>query len=149
MVTTVPRALTRAVRTRARALAAPLAAGVALLVVFSVPGVGAGEPVLPALPSYGVASATGAADAEPGPDRVERAGHDDHRVSVGPPPATCDTRSGVRDLPDALPVPVLRLASWDQPWWPADPPRAEPAPPQAVPRDLPPTRAPPLTALPS
>lgn len=149
MVTTAPRALTRAVRARARALAAPLAAGVALLVVFSLPGFGAGEPALPPLPSYGVASAPRAADSDQEPDRVEQAGHGDDRVTVDLPPATCDTRSGVRDLPDVLPVPALRLASWDQPWWPADPPRAEPVPEQGVPRDLPPTRAPPLTALPS
>ncbi|MFL1381850.1 MULTISPECIES: hypothetical protein [unclassified Nocardiopsis] len=132
-----------------RVLAAPLVAGVALLVVFSVPGISAGEPALPALPSYGVASAPRPADAETGHDRVEQAGDGDHRVTVGPPPSTCDTRSGARDLPDALPVPVLSLASWDQPWWPADPPSAEPVPEQGVPRDLPPTRAPPLTALPS
>ncbi|WP_306368662.1 hypothetical protein [Nocardiopsis sp. CC223A] len=154
MVITAPRALARA-RARARralahrALAAPLVAGVALLVVFSVPGISAGEPALPVLPSYGVASAPHVADDEPGHDRVEQAGHVDHRVTVGPPPSTCDTRSGVRDLPDALPVPVLNLASWDQPWWPADPPSTEPVPEQGVPRDLPPTRAPPLTAPPS
>ncbi len=149
MVITAPRALTRARARARRALAAPLVGGGALLVVFSVPGIGAGEPVPPALPSYGVASAPRPADADPGHDRVEQAGHDDHRVTVGPPPSTCDTRSGVRDLPDVLPVPVLSLASWDQPWWPADPPGAEPVPEQGVPRDLPPTRAPPLTALPS
>ncbi|CAL9527527.1 hypothetical protein SUDANB121_03985 [Nocardiopsis dassonvillei] len=149
MVTTAPRALARAVRARARALAGPLAAGVALLVVFSVPGFAADEPALPALPSYGVASALRTADSEPEAADVERAGHGGHQVTVGPPPATCETRSSGRDLPDVLPVPALRPVSWDRPWWPADPPRAEPAPEQGVPRDLPPTRAPPLTALPS
>ncbi|MDT0329034.1 hypothetical protein [Nocardiopsis lambiniae] len=144
MVITVPRALTRIVRAHARTVAA----GMALLVVFSVPVITAGEPALPVLPSYGVASTPHDGPAEPARDEGEYASADGHRVTVGPQPTTCEPRSGVRDMPDALPGRVLRLVVWDQPWWPADPPCVEPAPVQAAPETLPPTRAPPLTATP-
>ena len=154
MVTTVPRVLIR-VRARARrilahrALTAPVAAGLVLFVVLSVPGADTDGPAPSALPAYGVASAPRPADPVPDRDRGERAGYDDHWVAVGPPLSTCDTRSGIRDLPDVLPAPVLSLASWDQPWWPIRPSVNEPVPEQGVSQDLPPTRAPPLTAFPS
>lgn len=142
VVTTVLRVLTRPARKHTRALVT----GVALLVVLSFPVTTRSEPDLPVLPSYGVASAPRDASADPG-DGSERAGPAGAvRVSVGPPPATCDQRWTLRDMPDAVPVCALRLAAWDQPWWPLPAPVPEPVPEQAAAEELPPTRAPPSTA---
>ncbi|MFV2196526.1 hypothetical protein [Nocardiopsis sp. LOL_012] len=72
----------------------------------------------------------------------------DHPVLAdGPTVAACDQRSAPRDLPDAVPACALRLAAWEQPWWPLERPQPDPLPEQAAAGELPPTRAPPLTAL--
>ncbi|WP_017574361.1 hypothetical protein [Nocardiopsis kunsanensis] len=121
-----------------------------LLVVLSAPSASwlQVRPAEGAIPSYGVASVLhdphdrGAQAAAASADRGEDA---DEQVTFSAS-SVCDQRSPVRDLPDALPSRMLRLVLWDQPWWPSDPPRVDPVPELGVPEDLPPTRAPPLTA---
>nr|WP_307851190.1 hypothetical protein [Nocardiopsis sp. MG754419] len=66
-------------------------------------------------------------------------------VALGPPASTCDQRLVLRDLPDAVPSCALRLAVWDQPWWPLPLPHHDPVPEQVDVGGLPSTRAPPLT----
>ncbi|WP_328807084.1 hypothetical protein [Nocardiopsis coralli] len=128
-----------------------LVASVVLLVVLTTPTASwlQVRPAEGAVPSYGVASVLDdphdreAQIAKASSDRGEEAGE---RFTFTPPASVCDPRSGVRDLPDALPSCALRLAVWDQPWWPIEPPRVDPVPELGVPEDLPPTRGPPLTA---
>src|SRR5699024_1436072 len=106
------------------------------------------RPAEGAVPSYGVASVLddphdrGAQTAKASAGQGEDA---DEQVTFSTS-SVCDQRSPARDLPDALPSRMLRLVLWDQPWWPSDPPRVDPVPELGVPEDLPPTRAPPLTA---
>ncbi len=125
---------------------------VVLLVILSFPvASGVGQPASPPLPPHGLLSAPEhAPDQAAGQDRAtprERADlAEKPMVTVGPPASTCDQRSVLRDLPDAVPDCALRLAVWDQPWWPLSPPVLDPVPEQAAHGELPPTRAPPLTA---
>lgn len=122
-----------------------------LLVVLSAPSASwlQVRPAEGSVPSYGVASVLddphehGTQTAKASGDRGEDA---DERVAFSAASSVCDQRSSVRDLPDALPSRVLRLIVWDQPWWPIEPPRVDHVPELGVPEDLPPTRAPPLTA---
>nr|WP_026126455.1 hypothetical protein [Nocardiopsis xinjiangensis] len=122
-----------------------------LLVVLSTPSASwlQVRPAEGAVPSYGVASVLDdphdrdAQAAKASDDRGEEA---DERVTFSAASSVCDQRSPVRDLPDALPSRMLRLVVWDQPWWPTELPRVGPVPELGVPEDLPPTRAPPLTA---
>lgn len=128
-----------------------LVASVVLLAVLAAPSASwlQVRPAEGAMPSYGVASvlddprerSTQHDDAPA--DRVTGPGE---LLTLSTPSSVSDQRSTVRDLPDALPSRVLRLVVWDQPWWPLDPPRVDPVPELGVPEDLPPTRAPPLTA---
>lgn len=107
------------------------------------------RPAEGAVPSYGVASVLDdphdrdAQIVKASADRDEDA---DERLTFSAASSVCDQRSPVRDLPDALPSRALRLVVWDQPWWPLEPPRVDPVPELGVPDELPPTRAPPLTA---
>ncbi|WP_159943977.1 MULTISPECIES: hypothetical protein [unclassified Nocardiopsis] len=129
-----------------------LLTSVVLLVVLSFPVASGGERTsASALPPHGWLSAPAHASAEP--DRRERGTAreradlaENPMLTVGPPASTCDQRSVLRDLPDAVPSCALRLAVWDQPWWPLPPPTADPVPEQVAAGELPPTRAPPLTA---
>lgn len=121
-----------------------------LLVVLTTPSAAFLQvrPAEGAVPSYGVASVLddphdrGAQTAKASAGQGEDA---DEQVTFSTS-SVCDQRSPARDLPDALPSRMLRLVLWDQPWWPSDPPRVDPVPELGVPEDLPPTRAPPLTA---
>jgi len=124
-----------------------------LLVILSFPvasGLG-GEPASAPLPSHGLASAPedarGSAAAQESVTPRERANLvENPMVTVGPPATTCDQRSLLRDLPDTVPGRALRLAVWDQPWWPLPPPACDPVPEQVTTGELPPTRGPPLAA---
>jgi len=124
-----------------------------LLVILSFPvasGTG-GEPVSAHLPPHGLASAPEGARAdtasqEPATPRERANLVENPMVTVGPPATTCDQRSLLRDLPDAVPGCALRLAVWDQPWWPLPPPASDPVPEQVTTGELPQTRAPPLAA---
>lgn len=127
-----------------------LLTSVVLFVVLSFPVTAAdGRPESAPLPPHGLLSAPEEVPdrAEQGPTAArERADLPETKVSVGPPASTCDQRSLPRDLPDAVPGCALRLAMWDQPWWPLPPPTTDPVPSLTVPEDLPPTRAPPPAA---
>ncbi len=152
MVTTVTRAVPRpALRTGS------LIASVVLLVVLSFPVASSlsGERDTVALPSnggVGVSADTAAGGSDDGGDTSSQAAEEAHpylgsqTVALGPPGTTCDQRSVLRDLPDAVPTCALRLAVWDQPWWPLPLPHHDPVPEQVDGEGLPPTRAPPLTA---
>ncbi len=84
-------------------------------------------------------------DTDEGPG--EHAGPGERPVlTTAATPATCDQRATPRDLPDAVPGCALRLAAWEQPWWPLPRPHTDPLPEQVTSGELPPTRAPPLTA---
>lgn len=124
-----------------------------LLVILSFPvASGTGEPASRHLPPHGLASvpeddrAAREAAQDPATPRERADLADRPMVTVGPPATTCDQRSVLRDLPDAVPGCALRLAVWDQPWWPLPPPASDPVPEQVTAGELPPTRAPPLTA---
>ncbi|ADH69467.1 MULTISPECIES: hypothetical protein [Nocardiopsis] len=129
-----------------------LLTSVVLLVILSFPvASGGGRPAGPPLPPHGLLSAPeGAVAAAADQERVtprERADlAENPMVTVGPPASTCDHRSVLRDLPDTVPSSALRLAVWDQPWWPLSPPAPVPVPDLDAPGELPPTRAPPPTA---
>ncbi|MEV2274333.1 hypothetical protein AB0I72_01990 [Nocardiopsis sp. NPDC049922] len=159
MVTTVVRARPRPARTTA------LITGMVLMVVLSLPlASGAVVPGGPELAPRGLAGAGPAlgpgedvgahraADAErtdaptdEGPK--ERARPREHPVfTAAAAPVTCEQRATPRDLTDAVPSCALRLAAWEQPWWPLPRPHPDPLPEQVTLGELPPTRAPPLTA---
>ncbi|OKI22044.1 hypothetical protein A6A08_20625 [Nocardiopsis sp. TSRI0078] len=129
-----------------------LLTSVVLLVILSFPvASGLGRPSSPPLPPHGLLSAPEHArdraaeqDRATPRERADLAGNP--MVTVGPPASTCDQRSVLRELPDAVPSCALRLAVWDQPWWPLPPPASDPVPEQAARGELPPTRAPPLAA---
>ncbi|MEU3020891.1 hypothetical protein ABZ635_26305 [Nocardiopsis sp. NPDC007018] len=146
MVTTVTRALPRPVlRTGS------LITSVVLLVILSFPVASglSGERDTVALPSHGghSAPADGGSDGDPsGASEEAHPYRGTQTVSLGPPVSVCDQRSVLRDLPDAVPTCALRLAVWDQPWWPLPLPHHVPVPEQVDAEELPPTRAPPLTA---
>lgn len=165
MVTTVTRAVPRpALRVSS------LITGVVLLVILSFPVASglSGEKDTVALPSHGGVTVPADASAHGGPsvhDDAAADSSDDGRdtvvhetaeearpylgsqtVALGPPASTCDQRSVLRDLPDAVPTCALRLAVWDQPWWPLSLPHHDPVPERVDAEGLPPTRAPPLTA---
>jgi hypothetical protein len=128
-----------------------LLTSVVLLVILSFPvASGGGQPAGPPLPPHGLLSAPEGAVAAADQERVtprERADlAENPMVTVGPPASTCDHRSVLRDLPDTVPSSALRLAVWDQPWWPLSPPAPVPVPDLDAPGELPPTRAPPPTA---
>ncbi|MGW5875456.1 hypothetical protein ACWFMI_02730 [Nocardiopsis terrae] len=149
MVTTVTRAVPRpALRTGS------LITSVVLLVILSFPVASglAGEQDTMALPAHGAVGVT-AVGSDDGPDGAAheaaeeaRPYHGPQTVALGPPASTCDQRSVLRDLPDAVPACALRLAVWDQPWWPLPLPHHDPVPEQVDAEGLPPTRGPPLTA---
>ncbi|GAB3701991.1 hypothetical protein [Nocardiopsis oceani] len=151
MVTTVTRAVPRpALRTSS------LITSVVLLVILSLPVAPnlAGERETAPLPSEGVANGhEDGADSEREDSEAHGAAEEvrpylgSQAVALGPPASTCDQRSVLRDLPDAVPSCALRLAVWDQPWWPLPLPHHKPAVGQADAEGLPPTRGPPLTAL--
>ncbi|WP_352231631.1 hypothetical protein [Nocardiopsis sp. ATB16-24] len=131
---------------------AALLTSVVLLVVLSFPVASGGERTADsALPSHGLFSAPAhERDRTAEQERMTPRERADlamaPMVTVGPPASTCDQRPVLRDLPDAVPACALRLAVWDQPWWPLPPPTSDPAPEQVALGELPPTRAPPLTA---
>ncbi|MBB5493024.1 hypothetical protein HNR07_004161 [Nocardiopsis metallicus] len=165
VVTTVTRAVPRpALRTSS------LITSVVLLVILSFPVAAglSGERDTVALPSHGGVTVPADASAHSGSaahdgaaanssdDGRDTAAHEateearpylgSQTVALGPPASTCDQRSVLRDLPDAVPTCALRLAVWDQPWWPLHLPHHDPVPERADAEGLPPTRAPPLTA---
>lgn len=164
VVTTVTRAAPRpALRTGS------LITSVVLLVILSFPVASglSGERDTVALPSHGGVTVPAEASANSGPSAREASENssEDGRataaheateearpylgaqtVALGPPASTCDQRSMLRDLPDTVPTCALRLAVWDQPWWPLPLPHHDPVPEQVDAEGLPPTRAPPLTA---
>ena len=153
MVTTVIRAVPRpALRTGS------LIAGVVLLIVLSFPVASSlsGERDTVALPSNGGVSTPADAASHSSDDGRASASHKaaeeahpylgSQTVALGPAGSTCDQRSVLRDLPDAVPTCALRLAVWDQPWWPLPLPHHDPVPEQVDAEGLPSTRAPPLTA---
>ncbi|MEU0240867.1 hypothetical protein ABZ234_24570 [Nocardiopsis sp. NPDC006198] len=148
MVTTDTRALPRPARHTTALLTSMV-----LLVILSFPvasGTGGGT-ASAHLPPHGLASAPdgapGRAAAQESVTPRERANLAENPVlTVGPPATTCDQRSVLRDLPDTVPGRALRLAVWDQPWWPLPPPASDPVPEQFASGELPPTRAPPLAA---
>lgn len=145
MVTTVARALPRPARSTAS-----LIAGVVLLVVLALPLAsnppGGAEASLPPqigrIDSAAETADTGSSstDQEVGPYLGSQT------VALGPVASGCDQRPMLRDLPDVVPPCALRLAVWDQPWWPLPLPSQDRVPPQVEAEGLPPTRAPPLTA---
>ncbi|WP_017571213.1 hypothetical protein [Nocardiopsis halotolerans] len=147
MVTMVTGALPRPARHTTALLTS-----VVLLVILSFPvASGGGQSTTPHLPPNGLLSSSeGSAGQTAGQDREsprERADlAENPMLTVGPPASTCDQRSVPRDLPDAVPSCALRLAIWEQPWWPLPLPAPDPVPEQADHGELPPTRAPPLTA---
>ncbi|WP_307869176.1 hypothetical protein [Nocardiopsis sp. B62] len=149
MVPTVTRALPRpALRTGS------LITSVVLLVILSFPVASglSGERDTVALPAHGGHSAPERDAAESADDDPSGASEEAHpyrgtqTVSLGPPVSVCDQRSVLRDLPDVVPTCALRLAVWDQPWWPLPLPHHDPVPETVDAEELPPTRAPPLTA---
>nr|WP_087096407.1 hypothetical protein [Nocardiopsis sp. JB363] len=148
MVTTDTRAIPRPARNTAS-----LIAGVVLMVVLSFPLAAApsgdGEPI----PTSGGSAVTPATTVDSGPSpTAKEAGKEvkphlgPQTVALGPPASTCDQRLVLRDLPEAVPSCALRLAVWDQPWWPLSLPHHDPVPEQVDAEGLPSTRAPPLTA---
>lgn len=155
VVTTDTRALLRPARTPV------LITGLVLMVVLSLPAatglaVGDGDPEhVPharAGADHAARSAevtepvaeTGTSEAD-GPD--ERVGPGEHpMLTAATTPVTCEQRATPRDLPEAVPACALRLAAWEQPWWPLPHPHPDPLPEQLTSGELPPTRAPPLTA---
>ena len=149
VVTTVTRALPLPARRTAS-----LIAGVVLLVVLSFPlaaGASTGESA--DVPSSGGAAVSPENTADTGPSPTAQEAGEEVRpyigsqtIALGPPASTCDQRSVLRDLPDAVPSCALRLAVWDQPWWPLPLPHLDPVPERIDAEGLPPTRAPPLTA---
>ena len=149
VVPTVTRALPRpAQRTGS------LITSVVLLVILSFPVASglSGERDTVALPAHGGHSAPERDAAESADDDPSGASEEAHpyrgtqTVSLGPPVSVCDQRSVLRDLPDVVPTCALRLAVWDQPWWPLPLPHHDPVPETVDAEELPPTRAPPLTA---
>ena len=125
-----------------------------LLIVLSFPlAAGASQEGSGATPSSVEATAFQAntADTEPSPTAQE-AGKEvrpyvgPQTIALGSPASTCDQRLVLRDSPDAVPSCALRLAVWDQPWWPLPLPHFDPVPEPVDAEGLPPTRAPPLTA---
>ncbi|WP_369825466.1 hypothetical protein [Nocardiopsis sp. JB363] len=110
---------------------------------------GDGEPI----PTSGGSAVTPATTVDSGPSpTAKEAGKEvkphlgPQTVALGPPASTCDQRLVLRDLPEAVPSCALRLAVWDQPWWPLSLPHHDPVPEQVDAEGLPSTRAPPLTA---
>ncbi|MFI6578961.1 hypothetical protein ACIBFB_24505 [Nocardiopsis sp. NPDC050513] len=159
MVTTGTRALPRPAHTTI------LITGMVLMVVLSIPLTSStAAPGEPELARHGVAGAGHAPD--PGKDvgarrtagtertggstdegPRERARPREHPVLTAvAAPVTCEQRTTPRDLPDAVPSCALRLAAWEQPWWPMPRPHPDSLPEPVASGDLPPTRAPPLTA---
>src|SRR5699024_6560629 len=118
---------------------------VVILVVLSFP-VASGLQVRPAsgaLPSHGLASATEKPDDREDPRTTQAADERttwEERITSTLPTQVCDQRFAVRDLPDAVPSGALRLAVWDQPWWPLPPAPFDPVPEQADAGELPQTR---------
>lgn len=148
VVTTDTRAVPRPARNTAS-----LIAGVVLMVVLSFPLAAAPSGDGEALPSSVGSADTPATTADSGfSPSAKEAGKevgpylDPQTVALGPPAATCDQRLVLRDLPDAVPSCALRLAVWDQPWWPLPLPLHDPVPERVDTEGLPSTRAPPLTA---
>ncbi|WP_143832958.1 MULTISPECIES: hypothetical protein [Nocardiopsis] len=148
MVTMVAGALPRPARH-----VTALLTSVLLLVILSFPvASGVGRPASPSsLPPHGLLSAPEhtpdqAAERDRATPRERAELSENPMVTVGPPASTCDQRSVLRDLPDAVPSCALRLAVWDQPWWPLPPLASDPLPEEVAHGALPPARAPPLTA---
>ena len=153
MVTTVTRAVPRPARRTGS-----LITSVVLLVILSFPVASSlsGDRDTVALPSHGGVSVPADSPVNSSDDGRDPASHEateearpylgSQTVALGPPASTCDQRSVLRDLPDAVPTCALRLAVWDQPWWPLPLPHHDPVPEQVDAEGLPPTRAPPLTA---
>ncbi|WP_017603351.1 hypothetical protein [Nocardiopsis alkaliphila] len=149
MVTTVTRALPLPARR-----SASLLAGVVLLLVLSFPlaagapqeGIGSAPSSIDATASQADTAATGPSPTAQGAGKEVRPYVGPQTIALGPPASTCDQRLVLRDLPDAVPSCALRLAVWDQPWWPLPLPHFDPVPERIDAKGLPSTRAPPLTA---
>lgn len=145
VVTTVTRAMPRPAR-----CTTALITTVVVLVVLSFP-LSSGLQVRPAsgaLPPHGLVSAVQSPE-ERKASKSERSSGEhaepEERIAATLPSQVCDQRSSVRDLPDAVPSGALRLAVWDQPWWPLPTVFFDPVPEQADTGELPQTRGPPLT----
>ncbi len=131
-----------------------LITGVVLTVVLALPSASTASAAgTPGHAPHGVPGVERAADpgASAGEDTGE--GPREHAapgerpvLTAAAAPATCEQRATARDLPDAVPGCALRLAAWEQPWWPLPRPHPDPLPEQVTSGELPPTRAPPLTA---
>ena len=106
------------------------------------------RPAAGALPPHGLVSAVETPEDKKTTQAGQASGEhaeSEERITSTPPSQVCDQRSAVRDLPDTVPSGALRLAVWDQPWWPLPPVPFDPVPEQADAGELPQTRGPPLT----